>query len=464
MYQSDQNYNSSTSAAVAQTVNVATTSLNLTSSANPGQLNQGIVLTATVSTPASSISANGSVSFYYGSTLLGTANLNGVATDQATYSISTFALGSHNLSAVYAGNTNYTSSSGLLTETINQEAPTVVLTSSALPAAFAASVTFTAAINSPSWGGPTPTGTVIFKDGATQVASVTLAQNSRVASFSTSTLSVGTHTITATYGGDSTYSSASSTAFTETINKAATSTSLSSSLNPSAFGQPVTLTATVAGTSGAPAPTGTVTFSTAAGTLGTATLNGNATSDQATLILSSLAPGSYAITATYAGDGNYSGSSNSFTLTQNVNKANASLALTSSLNPSLAGQSVTFSVTATSGTGVGTPTGTLTLTYYYFGTVQIGWRRSSTARRRSRARHFLSAESIQASYSGDTNFYSASTNITQTVNKAHRCRCLLPSRRRPLARVSPLPPRSRRPAQCLRARCTSWTARPRSGP
>jgi len=76
---------------------------------------------------------------------------------------------------------------------------------------------------------------------------------------------------------------------------ATTTTSLSSSLNPSAFGQPVTFTATVGGGS---SPSGTVIFFDGATQIGTGTLSGAT----ATLITSSLALGSHAITARYGGN------------------------------------------------------------------------------------------------------------------------------------------------------------------
>src|SRR5439155_22580515 len=120
---------------------------------------------------------------------------------------------------------------------------------------------------------PISTGTVTFKDGATTLGTGPLSGG--VATFSTSTLAVGGHSITADYNGDSSFN-ISSGALTQTVNKANTSTALTSSVNPSVFGQSVTFTATVTVPApGAGTPSGTVDFKDAGTTIGTGTLNGS---------------------------------------------------------------------------------------------------------------------------------------------------------------------------------------------
>jgi autotransporter-associated beta strand protein len=93
-----------------------------------------------------------------------------------------------------------------------------------------------------------------------------------------------------------------------------TTTSLMSSLNPSIAGQLVTFTATVSPNGGSSTPTGTVTFFDGATPLGTGTLNG---SGVATFGTTALSAGPHSITAVYAGDANFAGSS-SAALVQNV--------------------------------------------------------------------------------------------------------------------------------------------------
>src|SRR5207302_3592509 len=75
--------------------------------------------------------------------------------------------------------------------------------------------------------------------------------------------------------------------------KQATSVAVSSSANPSVVGQAVTLTATVHPSSGSSVPTGTITFTDAANTLGTAALSGG----QAAFLLSSPNIGAHSIMA-----------------------------------------------------------------------------------------------------------------------------------------------------------------------
>ena len=124
-------------------------------------------------------------------------------------------------------------------------------------------------------------------------------------------LSVGTHTIAATYSGDSGFAGSAATSLTQTVNMSAkggapalvaSATRLQSSADPSIAGQTVVFTAMVGPATGSGTPTGTVTF-TIDGKAGSPVLltevNGQ---DQETLTLPSLAAGSYTISASYSGD------------------------------------------------------------------------------------------------------------------------------------------------------------------
>jgi hypothetical protein len=84
---------------------------------------------------------------------------------------------------------------------------TTTLTSSPNPSNFGQAVTFTAAVTA-RVGGP-PTGTVSFYDGTTNIGNSNL-NSTGVATLTTSTLSVGTHGITATYNGDSNFATSTS--------------------------------------------------------------------------------------------------------------------------------------------------------------------------------------------------------------------------------------------------------------
>ena len=140
----------------------------------------------------------------------------------------------------------------------------------------------------------------------------TVTLSAGVATFSTSALSVGTHSIAATYSGDTSFNGSTSNAVSQVVNKASSTVALAATPNPSIFGQSVTFTATV--TSPAGTPTGLMTFFDGATTIGTGTLAAGV----ATFSTPALTIGSHAITASYSGDSNFTGSS-SGTIAQVVN-------------------------------------------------------------------------------------------------------------------------------------------------
>jgi Bacterial Ig-like domain (group 3)/Autotransporter beta-domain len=191
---------------------------------------------------------------------------------------------------------------------------TTSVTSSKNPSEFGQSVTFTAIVSASG----TPTGNVTFKDGTTVLGTGTLSGGT--ATLSTAALAVGSHSITATYPGDTNFAGSTSPVLTQTVSQSATTTTITSSLNPSEVGKSVTFTATLS--SGGGTPTGTVTFKDGASVLGTGTLS----SGIATFTTSSLTLGSHTITANYAGATNFAASV-SATLIQAVNTPADSLKL-----------------------------------------------------------------------------------------------------------------------------------------
>jgi hypothetical protein len=183
------------------------------------------------------------------------------------------------------------------------------LSSSPNPSTYGEAVTFTAVVTSSM--GPPPDGeTVTFLKGTKVLGTGTLSGGS--ASFATSTLPVGTLSIKAVYGGDSTFVSSTSNLVKQVVNKATTTTALASSQNPSNFGQSVTFTATVtpqfSGT-----VKGSVTFYDGTTALKTVALSGGV----AKFTTSTLSSGTHNITGTYNGSTSFIGSSAS--LTQTVN-------------------------------------------------------------------------------------------------------------------------------------------------
>jgi hypothetical protein len=268
----------------------------LASSANPSVYGQTITLTATVSPAGGSGTPTGSVTFKNGNALLGSALLtNGVATLQVTLTT----VGTASLTASYSGDSTFLgSTSATLSQTVGKAASQVALSSSAATAVSGQSVTFTATVSAASPGSGTPTGSVTFYNGSTVLGTVTLSNG--VAKLTTSGLTVGSHTLKATYGGNGNFTT-SSRSITETVKK--DSTKLTASPTSATVNKAVTLTAKVSVTSpGSGTPTGTVTFkdATTGKVLGTATLvNGTATLANVTFTTT----GTHKVSVSYSGDG-----------------------------------------------------------------------------------------------------------------------------------------------------------------
>jgi len=187
------------------TVTKLTGSVHLDASPNPVTQGDQVTLTATV--PGGQ---TGTVTFYDGTTPLGTVALSG---DIATLVISTLAPGTHSITAVYNGDANFTAATSapvsLVIHQIILITSTVTIASSLNPSVFGDAVTFTATVSAGA------TGTVSFLDGTTTLGTGTITGTD--ATFTTSALAVGTHSITAVYNGDANHSAASSAALSQVI-------------------------------------------------------------------------------------------------------------------------------------------------------------------------------------------------------------------------------------------------------
>jgi hypothetical protein len=399
-----------TTQTLTQTVTQATPTITLTSSANPAAVGQSVTFTATLAGNYTGAPVpQGIVAFYDGSTLLTSGLLKGLllVNGAASFTTSTLSAGVHSISVVYAGDGNFKGASSAVNQTVGIVATQTALAVSPNPTLVGQPVNFTATVTAPVG---TPTGTFTFKDGSTVIVSgVPLAGG--MGTYQTTSLSAGAHTVTAVYSGDSNFSTSTSSPVIDTVysSSPATTTTLVSSANPAAPGQSVTFTATVT-TSGAGTPTGTVTWWDGSTELGSFALVGNT----ASLSISTLSLGTHSITAGYGGDIVFA-ASKSAVLSQKVGTATATTtSLISSVNPSTAGQSVTFTATVTPN-GSGTPTGQIT---FADGATTL----SSASLSGGQASYTTSslsagAHAITAAYGGSTNF-SASTSavLSQTVN------------------------------------------------
>jgi hypothetical protein len=283
----------------------AATTTTLNSSAPTTVTGPPVTLTATVTSAAGVPS--GTVTFLDGTTVLGSARID--INGQAFLKVS-LGVGSHALTASFAGAGFADSTSAAVTETVNRAATTVALTSSVNPAVTGQAVTFTATVAIVAPGAGVPTGTVTFKDGNVVLGTGAVGRDG-TATFTTSFAAAGGHTITAVYSGDSKFVGNSQT-ITEQVNGHArreTTTSVASPASPVAVRQAVTFTAMVSFPTGTDVPTGTVTFFVGNTPVARVTLDARG---QAILRGFFSLAGQYTIRAVYSGDANFDPSSQTF--------------------------------------------------------------------------------------------------------------------------------------------------------
>ena len=214
------------SSAVTQVVNKASTSATVVTSASPTVYGQAVTLTATVSivSPGSTAVASptGTVTFYDNGTAIGTGTLSVVSgQDEATLTTSALSTSSHPITAAYTsgdGNFNASPVSSSVSQQVNKDSTTTVASASPALANVGQAVTFTATVTANAPGSGTPTGTVDFYDTSTSTDLTPggIALSSGTATFSTTSLAVGSHTIKASYSGDGNFltSSASTSSIT----------------------------------------------------------------------------------------------------------------------------------------------------------------------------------------------------------------------------------------------------------
>ena len=230
----------------------------------------------------------------------------------------TFGVGTHPLTAAYAGSTtNLASSSGPVSEVVNAGPTTTSVASSLNPAPYSTNLIFTATVT-----GQALSGTVAFKDNGV-VLSGCGAINLSGTSTTTKTavcpvvaLPAGSHPITAAYAGATGNLASTSSTLAQTVSKVATTTAVYSSRNPARAGTVVTYTAVVTGK----LPFGTVAFTDNGVTIAACaavSLPGNANAKNATCNYTTTAKGAHVIAGRYVGDANNLTSSGAMTETIN---------------------------------------------------------------------------------------------------------------------------------------------------
>ena len=406
-YSGNANFLSSTSAVVSVAVGNQATTTSLIASPNPVATGQMLTLTATVQGTGST-APGGTVSFLSGSTLLGTATLN--SSGVASLTTSSLAAGTYSLNAQYAGNASFfASTSATASVTVSAQATTTTTSMTASPNPVATGQTLILTANVQGTGSTAPGGTVSFLSGSTPLGSATLS-SSGVATLTLTTLAVGTYGVTAQYAGDANFLSSTSAAASVTVSSqpATTTTSLIVFPNPVATGQTLTLTATVPG-SGSTVPAGIVSFLSGSTPLGTAALN---SSGVATLTLTTLAIGTYSVTAQYSGSASFP-SSTSAAVSVTVSSQATTTSLTATPNPVTTGQATTLTATVQ---GPGAPYG---LVSFLNGSTLLGTGtlNSSGVATLTTTLPAAGTFSLTAQYAGDANLLaSTSAAVSLTVN------------------------------------------------
>lgn len=402
-YSGDANFNASpASASEPHTVNKADTTTIITSDA-PDPSMAGIVVTFNYSVTANAPDTgtpSGNVTVSDG----GTNSCTG--TVAAGSCIITFNTpGSYNLTASYAGDGNFkTSTSVNESHTVDKALTTTTIPNDLPdPSVVGQTITVNFTVTSPAPG--TPSGNVTVSDGVDSCTGTVLS-----GSCSITLTTVGARTLTATYAGDTNFFGSASPGTAHTVNTANTTTTITSHLpDPSLVGESVTINFSVAPVApGAGSPSGNVTV-----TDGTDSCTGTVASGSCTIAFTST--GSKTLTATYAGDSSFNGSA-STTVTHAVNAGGVTITIDSDLpDPSIIGQAVTVNYAVIAALpAAGTPTGTVTISDGVdscSNTVAAGTCPITLTT--------LGNRTLTASYSGDANFNMAlSAGEPHTVNKA----------------------------------------------
>jgi hypothetical protein len=334
----------------------------ITFGSNPNPSTYGTPVTFTVTVPTiGTVAATGTVNLLEAgqTTPIGTITLAG---NPAAGQFTTSALpaGQDVITANYTDDKNYGPGSASVTQTVNQAQTATTLAAVPNPGIAGLPVALTATVKV-TLGAATTTGSVTFTDTFNGVAAN--LGSGKLGAGGTATinplLAPGTHSIVATYVGDTNDNGSASAPFPLTVVQATTKTVVVATPNPALVQQTVTFTATVSGNGGM--PTGKVTFSANGTEIGSATVGANGT---ATITDAALAAASYTITAVYGGDANDLTSTGTTSLVVGTIPTITDLgeSTTTGTNPQvILVATVLNNVSST--TGLPTPTGTVTFSY-----------------------------------------------------------------------------------------------------
>lgn len=304
IYNGDTNYLSSQSADISVTENKVPTTMGITSSSASVSAGSTITLTSTLVFQAISGVAGptGLVTFYSGGTSLGTSTIS--AAGIATFNTVVSPAGTYSYSSSYAGDATYVGVNSSNPATVSVTATKVNISVFSItgtsPVAYGAATTITAALT-PSVNLGAVGGSLTFFNRTTGANLGTVSVLNGAASISTSGFNVGVNQIYYTYSGDINYNSGTSSDLSITESKyTGHSIALSLSATSAAQGTNITITSSISSQT-SPAPTGNIIIKRNGTQIGT----DSAATGGSSRYGAALSPGTYSITADYAGDDNY---------------------------------------------------------------------------------------------------------------------------------------------------------------
>ncbi len=211
-YSGDGNYGTATginSVTVTQS-GLLTPTVMVTPAASSITTAQALNVTIAISGGSGNPTPTGRVTMTSGSYSSGATTLsNGSAT--ITIPAGSLAVGTDTLTASYPGDSNYSAATGTASVTVTKLTPTVTVTPSASSITTMQALNVTVAVSGGS-GNPTPTGTVTLTSGSYNSGATTLSNGSATITIPAGSLAVGMDTLTASYSGDSNYTTATGTA------------------------------------------------------------------------------------------------------------------------------------------------------------------------------------------------------------------------------------------------------------
>jgi hypothetical protein len=406
-------------------VAASSTSLTMTPSTTSPSTGASFNVSATLTAPSQgTVAPTGTISIYVDSstTASATATVAGAGTYTLPVTIAT--AGSHTLQAVYSGDSNYSTSSSASSSVtvVTRYLTSLAVTTTPTTPVVGSSTTATATLSTSDWpiGSTGPSGSVTFTLDGVAVGSNALSQKifNDIATIQLPTLIIGSHTLVASYPGDSSYAN-SSVSESFTVTQIPTTMALSTTTTPVLGSTPTVLvTVTPSNYTGTSDPTGSVTF-----TLNGTILNGSVAltpgnPSTTSIVLPVLSTKSYTLVGTYSGDTNFAASA--YTLSFTIAPSATNLTLTTTPAAPTVGSSTTVSSTLTAATcGTIPPGGTLTYTLSgtvneTLGTLTI----SSCTTPASFTLPTLAAGSytLTGTYTGDNNY--AATTATKTFTIA----------------------------------------------